>query len=129
MLQDDAQLIHRVEIVNEDMIHIYHSYDGPCIPSQNNVNIFIAAFTTCWARLQLYESLDRVQEQVLYFDADSIIYWWERGLPEIPLGRYLGDFTNEIKPVNIDNVLHEDWIVEFVSAGPRNYAYQTKHGK
>lgn len=29
MLQDDQQLIHRVEIINEDMLHIYHSYDGP----------------------------------------------------------------------------------------------------
>jgi len=46
MLQDDRQLIHRVEIVNENMLHIYHSYDGPSIPTQTNVNIFVAAFTT-----------------------------------------------------------------------------------
>ena len=58
-----------------------------------------------------------------------MIYWWQPGLPDIPLGSYLGDFTNEIKPVQIDNVLHEDWIVEFVAAGAKNYAYKTKHGK
>ena len=75
ILQDDRQLIHRVEIVNDDMIHIYHSYDGPSIPTQNNVNIFVAAFTTCYARLKLYEALDLLQQQVLYFDTDSVIYW------------------------------------------------------
>ena len=129
LLQNDANVIHRLEIVNEDMIHIYHSYDDPCTPIQTNVNIFVAAFTTCYARLKLYEALDLLQQQVLYFDTDSIIYWWEPGLPDIPLGNYLGDFTNEIKPVKIDNVLHEDYTTDFVSAGPKNYAYQTKHGK
>ena len=129
MLQDDRQVIHRVEIVNEDMIHIYHSFDNPSIPIQMNTNIFVAAFTTCYARLKLYKSLDHLQQQVLYFDTDSIIYRWEPGLPEITLGPYLGDFTNEIKPVQIDGIVHEDWIVEFVSAGPKNYAYVTKHGK
>lgn len=49
MLQDDRQLIHRLEIVNEGVIHIYHSYDHPSIPIQTNVNVFMAAFTTCYA--------------------------------------------------------------------------------
>ena len=129
LLQDDGNIIHRIEIVNDQMIHVYHSYDDPSIPIQTNTNIFIAAFTTCYARLKLYQALDRLQTQVLYFDTDSIVYWWEPGLPEIPLGPFLGDFTNEIKPVKLDEIEHEDWIVEFVSAGPKNYAYQTKYGK
>ena len=37
-------------------------------------NIFIAAFTTCWALLKLYSYLDQVQQQVLYYDTDSVIY-------------------------------------------------------
>lgn len=59
-------------------------------------NIFIAAFTTAMARLKLYESLERVQ-QVLYYDTDSVIYRWKPGDPEIPLGDYLGDMTNELE--------------------------------
>ena len=129
LLQDDGQLIHRVEIVNEDMVHVYHSYDDPCIHIQTNTNIFIAAFTTSYARLKLYQTLDRLKQQVLYFDTDSVVYYWEPGLPEIPLGPYLGEFTNRIKPVTLDEIEHEDWIVEFISAGPKNYAYNTYHGK
>jgi len=129
LLADDRQQIHRIEIVNDDMIHVYHSYLEECVPIQTNTNIFIAAFTTCWARLKLYETLDQLQQQVLYFDTDSVVYYWEPGLPEVPLGCYLGDFTNEIKPVVLDEIEHEDYIVEFVSAGPKNYAYTTYHGK
>ena len=39
-------------------------------------DIFMAAFTTCHARLKLYESLDILQEQVLYYDTDSVVYKW-----------------------------------------------------
>lgn len=43
------------EYVNEHMIEVYHSFDQPCIPVQTDVNIFIACFTTSYARLKLYD--------------------------------------------------------------------------
>ena len=39
-----------------------------------NLNIFIACFTTCHARLKLYEELQRLDQRVVYFDIDSIIF-------------------------------------------------------
>ena len=36
-------------------------------------------------------------------------------------GNYLGDFTSELDP--------DDYITEFVSAGPKNYAYITEQEK
>lgn len=47
-------------------------------------NIFIAIFTTAHARLKLYSALETLQERVLYYDTDSVIYkyWicqWGRG--------------------------------------------------
>ena len=39
-----------------------------------NLNIFVACFTTCWARLRLYEAFETLQERVLYFDTDSVIF-------------------------------------------------------
>ena len=38
-----------------------------------NLNVFVAAFTTCYTRLQLYEALYYLQEHVLYFDTASVI--------------------------------------------------------
>lgn len=84
-------------------------------------NIFIAASTTVMARLKLYESLESVQEQVLYYDTDSVVYRWKPGDPEIPFGDHLGDMTNELD--------EGDWIEEFVSAGAKTYGYRTHLGK
>ena len=80
----------------------------------------MAAFTTCWARLKLYSYLDTLQEQVLYYDTDSVIYRWRGGQPSIPLGDYLGDMTDE---------LDGDTITEFASGGAENYGYRTAGGK
>ena len=72
----------------------------------SKTNIFIAAFTTCQARLKLYESLEALGDRVLYYDTDSVIYTWKPGQTKIPLGDYLGDMTNELD--------EGDYIVEFV---------------
>jgi len=80
----------------------------------------VAAFTTCWARLRLFEALKLLGERVLYYDTDSVIYLEEEGQPNPVLGDYLGDFTSELE--------EDDHIVEFVSGGPKNYGYKTKNG-
>ena len=122
LLHNDAKQIHSIRIVNEDMLEVVHNHQDECAQVQININIFIACFTTCWARLKLYQGLKQLQpEQVLYFDTDSIIYAWKPGLPQLPLGNYLGEFTNELKP--------GDHIVEFAAAGPKNYAYKTQQGQ
>ena len=73
----------------------------------------MACFTTCWARLRLYEALDLLKERVVYGDTDSIIYVHRPGLPDPLLGDYLGDFKDELS--------NGDYIVEFASGGPKNY--------
>ncbi|GBN58860.1 hypothetical protein AVEN_64698-1 [Araneus ventricosus] len=39
-----------------------------------STNIFIATFTTAWARLKLYNEMYKLGRSVLYHDTDSIIY-------------------------------------------------------
>ena len=94
------------------MVEVYHSFQEVCDPIQTNVNIFIACFTTSYARLK---------ERVLYMDTDSVIYTQKPTESSIPIGNYLGQFSNEL-----DEVYH---IVEFVAAGPKNHAYNTFKGK
>lgn len=90
-----------------------------CLPG--HTYIFLASFTTCWARLQLYELLDRLQTRVLYWDTDSVIFTSIEVQWNPPVGDYLGELTNELD--------EDDWITEFVCNGPKNYAYQTHNGK
>ena len=77
----------------------------------------MAAFTTCHSRLKLYESLDTLQQRVLYYDTDSVIYRWRPNQPSITTGDFLGDMTDE---------LDGDVITEFVSGGAKNYGYLTR---
>lgn len=122
LLRNEEQQIHSIRIVNEHMIEVVHDYIEDTIPTQVDINIFIACFTSCWARLKLYEALHHLQQQVLYFDTDSVIYKWKPNAPELPLGQYLGQFTNELDDPN-------DYITECAAAGPKNYGYRTLKGK
>ena len=121
LITDDRKVIHRIEIVNEHMIEVFHNFQEETIPVQTNVNIFIACFTTSYARLKLYDALDTLQEILLYMHTDSVIYIQKPGEPSIPTGNYLRQYTNELD--------EGDHIVEFVAAGPKNYAFNTKQGK
>ena len=120
LLTDSANDIQTLRICTEEVLEVvYRQTDDNDLPSAKT-NIFIAAFTTCWARLKLYSYLHRLQEQVLYYDTDSVIYSWKEGQCQIEIGDYLGEMTDE---------LDGEHIVEFVSGGAKNYGYQTSGGK
>jgi len=128
---DDPQAFHRfldtstldvrhVSVINEQLVEVHYQYQDEDIPVSPNLNIFVACFTTCWARLRLYAALEQLGERVLYYDTDSVIYWTDENQSIPVLGDYLGEFTSELDK--------EDYIVEFVSGGPKNYGYQTHKG-
>ena len=128
---DDPQAFHRfldtstldvrhVSVINDHLVEVHYQYQDEDIPVSPNLNIFVACFTTCWARLRLYAALEQLGERVLYYDTDSVIYWTDETQATPVLGDYLGEFTSELDS--------DDYIVEFVSAGPKNYGYQTQKG-
>ena len=120
-LNTDTMDVRHVSIINDDMVEVHYQYEKEDIPVSPNLNIFVACFTTCHARIKLYETLQSLGERVLYYDTDSIIYCTDEGQTNPDLGPYLGQLTNELKG--------NDHIVEFVSGGPKNYGYTTKNGK
>ena len=63
------------------------------------------------ARLKLYAELEKLEEQVLYYDTDSVIYSWKEGEQVIPTGIFLGQMTDE---------LGGDSITMFGSVGPKS---------
>ena len=113
--------IRQVRISNDETLEVVYQNLKENEPDNGRVNIFVAAFTTCHARLKLYQSLELLQQRVLYFDTDSVIYTSKPGQSNIPLGDFLGDMTNELDD--------GDFITDFTSAGPKNYGYKTQQGK
>ena len=108
-------------LVNDEMVEVHYKEKDEFAEQNDKVNIVIAAFTTAYARLKLYDLLDLLQERVLYYDTDSVIYIHEPCKPDPPLGDYLGDLTDELD--------RGDYITTFISGGPKNYAYITNNGK
>ena len=119
-LNTDTTDVRHVSIINDQMVEVHYQYQKEDIPVSPNLNIFVACFTTCHARIKLYDTLQSLGERVLYYDTDSIIYSTDEGQTDPDLGPYLGDFTSELDK--------KDYIVEFVSGGPQNYGYTTNNG-
>ena len=120
LISDAALDISTLRLCTDDILEaVYTSVQENAVKG-TKTNIFEAAFTTCHARLKLYESLDTLQQQVLYYDTYSVVYKWRPGQPSIAIGDFLGDVTDE---------LDGDVITEFVSGGAKNYGYQTRGGK
>jgi hypothetical protein len=63
-----------------------------------HTNEVLGACVTAGARLRLYHFLDKVQENALYCDTDSVIYVQkESNPPMIECGDSLGDMQNELE--------------------------------
>ena len=112
--------MYKRQVYSEDVLEVTTvKKEGAWAPNTRG-NIFIALFTTAIARLKLYEALDVLQQRVLYYDTDSVIYKSKHGQDRLPLGKFLGQFTDETGG---------DTIEEFGSAGPKSYSYKTNGGK
>ena len=62
----------------------------------------------------LFNKLDYLNEKVLYFDTDSIIYV-DDGTKNVKTGDMLDDMTDELSGKGITN---------FVSTGPKSYSFK-----
>jgi hypothetical protein len=79
--------------------------------------VVIGTYVTAGARIHLRSFLERLQENAIYFDTDSVIFIQPIGKPwPIATGDKLGDMQSELKT--------SEFIVEFASGGPQNYAYK-----
>jgi hypothetical protein len=123
LLNNETVEVQCVRVINTKCVQVIHrAKSTEYLETSKDTNIFVAATTTAWARIRLYKELDKLGERALYCDTDSVIYKKSNLSNEnLEIGNFLGDMTNELDD--------DDWIVDFVSAGPKNYGYKTKKGK
>ncbi|XP_071944489.1 uncharacterized protein [Antedon mediterranea] len=123
LLSNPQVIVNDINFINENLAEVKFENDEQFIKVNKKTNVVIAAFTTASARLKLYELLESLQERVLYYDTDSVVYVTKPGEWNPPLGDYLGQLTSEIDPKD------GKFISCFVSGGPKNYAYKLNSGK
>ena len=73
-------------------------------------------------RLELFKYLQKLGENVLYYNTDSVIFIEdiENGKCR-PTGGDLGEMTDEL----YEKDASEKWIEQFCTAGPKSYSYRT----
>ena len=120
-LNSDKHEFKAPRIIDDQTIELTYVNKEEDAELAKDTNIYVAAFTTCWGRLMLYEALDILGERVLYYDTDSVIYIRIPGMPDLKFGNKLGEWESEMS--------EGDYITEFISAGPKNYGYRTANGK
>ncbi|XP_048583931.1 uncharacterized protein LOC116613862 [Nematostella vectensis] len=120
LLLDDHVDVTNVLIVNDDLLQVHYRMCEEFKGMKPHTNVIIAAMTTTWARLKLYQVMEGLQERCLYHDTDSVIFVHRPGEWEPPLGDHLGDLTSELE--------EGDYIDHFASTGPKSYGYTTRRG-
>ncbi|KAK4880439.1 hypothetical protein RN001_008585 [Aquatica leii] len=119
MLTDPSVEAHSLTTVDDDTIILNWDRPDEGIVPLKTVNVALAAYTTANARLELYKYLKQLGRRVLYFDTDSIIFTEKPGEWVPVTGDFLGDMTDEVECYGPGSK-----IVEFVSGGPKNYAFK-----
>jgi hypothetical protein len=111
-----------IEIANlvfpsDEIVWASWSFVEEDVPNLRHTNEVVGAYVTAGARLYLYSYLDKLQERAIYWDTDSVLFVQPSGEAAlVETGDNLGAMTSELKP--------SEYIEEFVSGGPKNYAYK-----
>ncbi len=109
--------------VTENMMLTTYYHREEIAPIQGNLSLIIAAFTTSYARLKLYnDALCKIPpEQLLYFDTDSVVFVQKKyETPLLEEGEFVGQFKNEI----ISTYGPGSRVTKFFAAGPKSYGYE-----
>ena len=120
LLTSKAIEVTHIDLAQNDRVRFQYKSEKDFVNPSPITNVVITAFTTAHARLKLYSYLEQLQEQVLYFDIDSVIFKYSEGMHCPEVGEYLGDLTSELGP--------GEHITTFCSTGPKSYAYTTNKG-
>lgn len=125
LLSDTSNIIKNIQMINNNMIMVSRAQEEEFVDAIFNTNSIIAAYVTAQARLKLYSYIEQMDDRVLYFDTDSLVYLTRPGdVYNVPTGNYLGEMTDELaKDYGCDS-----YITEFVSGGPKNYGYIVNTG-
>ena len=122
-ISDPTLSVKRFSILSSQTVMLEYSQNHDFVVNPSSNNLYVAVYTTALARLKLYEALDRAGANTLYCDTDSIVFSESLTRATLSTGNYLGQLTSEI-----DGDQAENYIRYFVSAGAKNYAYQTTSG-
>jgi hypothetical protein len=113
--------VHNLTFAGDRTVWLSWSMIAEEAPSLKHTNEVLGTYVTAGARLKLYTNLEALNRDVLYMDTDSVIFVSRDNDCGVRCGDKLGDLTDEIADYG-----QGAYICEFVSGGPKNYAYKVR---
>ena len=131
MLSDVTKELSDFHILSENMMIVEYMQAKEFQNVDPKTNVLISAFCSSYARLHLWKMMNFLDRRVLYHDTDSLIYTYTPQQVHPPTGSFLGELTNELecKSVGCSGCSQGHWIEDYVSCGPKNYAYRLNSGE
>ncbi|KAL3119299.1 hypothetical protein niasHT_000077 [Heterodera trifolii] len=110
--------------ISEEISRVVYRKKEEFIKEHKVSNIVLSLWTTSAARIKLYEYMEQVyrkeRSKLLYCDTDSLALAHPKGRCPLKEGKFLGEMTREYA---------DSEILEFVSAGPKQYALKLRRKK
>jgi len=120
LLSDDRISVTDALLISDETLQVSFEKEENFLETPAHSSIIIASWVTSYARLELYNLLDKLGQRVLYFDTDSVIFTARTGEFIPSTGIFIGDLTNEITTKDEP----EAYITKFASCGSKNYSYE-----
>ena len=67
-LSSDSITVLDANLISDDVVEIHYEHDKNFVEPNTKINVVNCSVTTAYARLELHDVLDLLQERVLYYD-------------------------------------------------------------
>ena len=74
LLMSSDTVVKNVNLLGERMVRLSCVKEDQFVEGMPNVNVCVVAFTTSYARLELYKWLEKLQDRCLYFDTGMFLH-------------------------------------------------------
>src|SRR5271155_3486706 len=130
MIELKAYHLHdSLAFLNDSMVYASYETKDEFLKQNYNTNIYIVYFTSVWARLRLYDMIDKIGRNVCYMDTDSVVDTEDESnkyIFEQEIGDSLGEWSDEL----IDKKTRELYYMDFwACAQSKDYGYITNKDK
>lgn len=124
LLGDHAIEIVDVILITDETIQVSFIPRDEFVPAPPHAAVIQACYVTAYARLHLYQYLEKLQKRVFYMDTDSVMFSYRDGelLPSTSMR--IGDMSDEIKDEYGENA----YIKRFCSIGCKSYCMDIEDG-
>jgi hypothetical protein len=103
--------------ISDEIIQVNWKTVSDCLDSLPTTSLIHAIYTTMYGRMELYNYMDFLQERCSYVDTDAAVFLAKPGLPDPPLGPYLGQLSDEFEGYGPGSFCYE-----WVTGGAKQYA-------